>query len=104
MRTWTKTSPPRPPPKRGPSTPSAAAAVEELVRDLLGQLADWHQSIGELVRTLTTATEGRPLPGCSTDAGRTENTGGARPRTMLLKAVARHHHAHLLAAIVELGG
>lgn len=25
-------------------------------------------------------------------------------RTTLLEAVARHHHAHLLAAIVELGG
>ncbi|OKJ64274.1 hypothetical protein [Streptomyces sp. CB02261] len=74
------------------------------MRDLLGQLADWQQSIGELVRAPTTATEGRPLPGCSTDAGRTEDMGGARPRTTLLDAVARHHHAHLLAAIVELGG
>ncbi|WP_158520017.1 hypothetical protein [Streptomyces ambofaciens] len=53
---------------------------------LVGQLADWQQSIGELGRALTTATEGRPLPGWSTEV------------------VARHHHAHLLAATVELGG
>ncbi|MFD3534190.1 hypothetical protein [Streptomyces sp. NPDC058664] len=52
-----------------------AAAVDELVRGLLGQLADWQQSIGELGRALTTATEGRPLPGWSTDAGRTEDIG-----------------------------
>ncbi|MFJ5811486.1 hypothetical protein [Streptomyces sp. NPDC093093] len=52
-----------------------AAAVDELVRGLLGQLTDWQQSIGELGRALTTATEGRPLPGWSTDAGR---TGGHR--------------------------
>ncbi|GAA1544668.1 hypothetical protein GCM10009730_62250 [Streptomyces albidochromogenes] len=61
------------------------------MRGLLGQLADWQQTIGELGRALTAATEGRPLPDWSTDADRTE-------------AVARHHHAHLLAAIVELGG
>ncbi|MEU9061346.1 hypothetical protein AB0D13_21430 [Streptomyces sp. NPDC048430] len=81
-----------------------AAAVDGLVRGLLGQLADWQQLIGELGRALTTATEGRPLPGWSTDAGRTEDIGWRRPRTTLLEAVARHHHAHLLAAIVELDG
>ncbi|MFI6119028.1 hypothetical protein ACIBCU_04075 [Streptomyces sp. NPDC051064] len=82
----------------------AAAVVDGLVRGLLGQLADWQQLIGELGRALTTATEGRPLPGWSTDAGRTEDIGWRRPRTTLLEAVARHHHAHLLAAIVELDG
>ncbi|WP_329448357.1 hypothetical protein OG906_35275 (plasmid) [Streptomyces sp. NBC_01426] len=81
-----------------------AAAVDELVRGLLGQLTDWQQSIGELGRALTTATEGRPLPGWSTDAGRTEDIGWRQARTTLPEAVARHHHAHLLAAIVELGG
>ncbi|MEI7033375.1 hypothetical protein [Streptomyces pratensis] len=40
-----------------------AAAVDELVRGLLGQSADWQQSIGELGCALTKATEGRPLPG-----------------------------------------
>jgi hypothetical protein len=40
-----------------------AEAVDELVRGLLGQLADWQQSISELGRVLTTATERRPLPG-----------------------------------------
>lgn len=39
--------------------------LSTLVRGLLGQLAEWHQSIGELGRALTTATEGRPLPGWS---------------------------------------
>ncbi|MFF8279706.1 hypothetical protein ACF05T_26955 [Streptomyces lateritius] len=82
----------------------AEAAVDELVRGLLEQLADWQQSIGELGRALTTATEGRPLPSWSTDAGSTEDIGWRQARTTLLKAVARHHHAHLLAAIVELGG
>lgn len=81
-----------------------AAAVDELVRGPLGQLADWQQSIGELGRALTTATEGRPLPGWSTDAGRTEDIRWRQDRPTLLEAVARHHHAHLLAAIVELGG
>ncbi|MEU1435098.1 hypothetical protein ABZ438_13480 [Streptomyces sp. NPDC005786] len=57
-----------------------AAAVDELVRGLLGQLADWQQSIGELGRALTTATEGRPLLGWSTDAGRTEAIGWRRVR------------------------
>ncbi|MET8174958.1 hypothetical protein ABZV21_21500, partial [Streptomyces clavifer] len=57
-----------------------AAAVDELVRGLLGQLADWQQSIGELGRALTTATEGRPPPGWSIDAGRAPRTsGGAGP-------------------------
>lgn len=79
-------------------------ALDELVRGLLGKLADWRQSIGELGRALTTATEGRPLPGWSTDAGRTEDIGWRQVRTTLLEAVAGHHHAHLLAAIVELGG
>ncbi|MFD8962088.1 hypothetical protein ACFV0W_35385 [Streptomyces anulatus] len=74
------------------------------MRGLLGQLADWRQSIGELGRALTAATEVRPLPGWSTDAGRTESIGWRQDRTTLLVAVARHHHAHLLAAIVELGG
>lgn len=67
-------------------------------------MADWQQSIGELGRALTTATEGRPLPGWSTDAGRTKDIGWHQARTTLLEAVARHHHAHLLAAIVEPGG
>lgn len=53
----------------------AGAAVGELVRGLLGQSADWQQSIGEPGRALTTATEGRPLSGWSTDAGRTEDVG-----------------------------
>lgn len=82
----------------------SAAAVDELVRGLLGQLADWQQPIGELGRALTTANEGRPLPGWSTDAGRTEDIGWRLARTTLLEAVARHHQAHLLAVIVELGG
>ncbi|WP_228925417.1 hypothetical protein [Streptomyces sp. DH7] len=80
------------------------AAVDELVCGLLGQSADWQQSIGELGRALTTATEGRPLPGWSTDAGRTENIGWRQARATLLVAVARHHHARLLVAITELGG
>uniref|UniRef100_A0AAU2JZF8 Uncharacterized protein n=1 Tax=Streptomyces sp. NBC_00049 TaxID=2903617 RepID=A0AAU2JZF8_9ACTN len=79
-----------------------AAAVDELVRGLLGQLADWQQSIGELGRALTTATKGRPLPGWSTDAGRTEDIGWRQGRTTLLEAVARHHHAHLLGGELEL--
>ncbi len=62
------------------------------------QLAEWRQSIGELGRALTTATEGRPLPGWPTDAGRTENIGWRQARTTLLEAGARHHLAHLLAA------
>lgn len=81
-----------------------AAAVDELLRGLLGQLAGWQQSIGELGRALTTATEGRPLPGWATDAGHTEDVGWRQARTALLEAIARHHHAHLLAAIVEFGG
>lgn len=81
-----------------------ATAVDELVRGLLGQLADWQQSIGEPGLALTTAAEGRPLPGWSTDAGRTEDIGWRQARTTLLDAVACHRHAHLLAAIVELGG
>lgn len=80
------------------------AAVDELVRGRLGQLADWQQSIGELGRALTTASEGRPLPGWATDAGRNEDVGWRQARTALLEAVARHYHAHLLAAIVGLGG
>ncbi|MFD9484693.1 hypothetical protein ACFWBX_11940 [Streptomyces sp. NPDC059991] len=52
--------------------------VVDMARLSIGQrqLADWQQSIGELGRALTTATEGRPLPGWSTDAGRTEDIGG----------------------------
>ncbi|UUS35072.1 MULTISPECIES: hypothetical protein [Streptomyces] len=84
--------------------PGPAAAVDELGRGLLGQLADWQQTIGELGRALTTATERRPLPGWSTDAGRTEDIGWRQARTTLLEAVAHHHHAHLLPAIVEPGG
>ncbi|MER6121037.1 hypothetical protein [Streptomyces sp. NPDC001743] len=67
-------------------------------------MADWQQSIGELGRTLTTAAEGRPPPGWSTDASRTEDIGWCQAHTTLLTTVARHHHAHLLAALVELGG
>ncbi|MFJ5074007.1 hypothetical protein ACIP8Z_05280 [Streptomyces sp. NPDC088553] len=52
-----------------------AAAVDELVRGPLGQLAHGQQSIGEPVRALTTAAKGRPPPGWTTDAGRTENIG-----------------------------
>ncbi|MFC8765857.1 hypothetical protein ACFUAG_34790 [Streptomyces sp. NPDC057193] len=74
-RTWTKTSSPEAAAEARAFDVDPAAAVDELVRDLLGQLADWQQSIGELVRALTTATEGRPLPGWSTDAGRTEDIG-----------------------------
>ncbi|MFE9138856.1 hypothetical protein [Streptomyces sp. NPDC007355] len=81
-----------------------AAAVDKLGRGLLAQLAAWQQSTGELGRALTTATEGRPLPGWSTHAGRTEDIGWRQTRTTLLEAVAHHHHAHPLAAIVELGG
>ncbi|MGI5484731.1 hypothetical protein [Streptomyces lavendofoliae] len=80
------------------------AAAVELVRGLLGRLADWQQSIGELGCALTTAAERRPLPGWSTDAGRAEDIGWRQARATLLEAAARHHHAHLLAAIVELGG
>ncbi|MGW6855535.1 hypothetical protein [Streptomyces xanthophaeus] len=62
-------------------------------------------ALDELGRALTTATEGRPLPGWSTDAGRTEDIGWRKARTTLRGAVARHHHAHLLAVVVvELGG
>ncbi|MFD5087720.1 hypothetical protein ACFWOG_34485 [Kitasatospora sp. NPDC058406] len=56
---------------------------------LLGQSAGWQQSIGEPGRTLTTATEGRPLPGWATDAGRTEDVGWLQGRPALLKAAAR---------------
>ncbi|MFI5740894.1 hypothetical protein ACIOJG_35250 [Streptomyces anulatus] len=55
-------------------------------------------------RALTTATEGRPLPGWSTDDGGTEDIGWRQARTTLREAVARHHHAHLLAAIAEVDG
>ncbi|MFE1824611.1 hypothetical protein ACFW9S_37175 [Streptomyces anulatus] len=55
-------------------------------------------------RTLTTATEGRPRPGWPTDDGGIEDIGWHQARAMLLEAVARHHHAHLLAAIAEPGG
>ncbi|MFI8178751.1 hypothetical protein ACIF6H_36500 [Streptomyces microflavus] len=94
-----KTSSPRPPPKRGPAP---ARPRDELVRGLLGQLADWQQSISESGRMLTTAIEGRPQPGWSTDGGRTEDIGWRQPCTTLIQALARHHHAHLLAATVEL--
>ncbi|MER5642157.1 hypothetical protein ABT095_35110 [Kitasatospora sp. NPDC002227] len=74
-----------------------AAAVDELVRGLLGQLADWQQAIGELGRALTTAVHGRPLPDWAADAGRTEDVRWRRARQALLEAVARHHHGHLPA-------
>lgn len=75
-----------------------------MVHGLVVQSADRRQSIGELGRALTTATEARPLPGWPSDAGRTESIGWCQARTTLLEAVVRHHLAHLLAAIVELGG
>ncbi|MFE9137609.1 hypothetical protein [Streptomyces sp. NPDC007355] len=61
-------------------------------------MADWQQSIVELVRALTSATGGRPLPGWSTHAARTENIGWHQARNTVLEAVA-HHHAHLLAVL-----
>ncbi|MFE9696428.1 hypothetical protein [Streptomyces sp. NPDC006270] len=67
-----------------------AAAVDELVCGLRGQ------SIGELGWVLTTATEGRPLSGWSTDAVRASRIGRREARTTPFEAVARHHHAHLL--------
>ncbi|MFD5891817.1 hypothetical protein ACFWHQ_38530 [Streptomyces sp. NPDC060334] len=87
-------------------------ALEDLDEDVLAGAAAEARAfgagpaaaVGELGRALTTATEGRPLPGWSTDAGRTEDIGWRQARPTLLEAVARHHHAHLLAAIVELGG
>ncbi|MFH8377745.1 hypothetical protein ACH4A7_29985 [Streptomyces cyaneofuscatus] len=62
---------------------------------MLGQLADWQQSIGESGRRLTTATDGRSLPRWPTYAD----------HTTLIEAVARHHHhANLLATTVGGGG
>lgn len=80
LMTWTKTSSPRLPPKRGPSGAGPAAAVDELVRGLLGQLADWQQSIGELGRALTTAAEADRYPaGPPPPAAPPRTSGGARP-------------------------
>ncbi|MFD8597549.1 hypothetical protein ACFV1L_21360 [Kitasatospora sp. NPDC059646] len=74
-----------------------AAAVDELVRSLFGQLADWQQAIGELGRGLTAAIHGRPLPDWTADAGRTEDVRWHHARQALLEAVARHHHGALPA-------
>ncbi|MFD5922537.1 hypothetical protein ACFVYP_38325 [Kitasatospora sp. NPDC058201] len=69
-----------------------ARAVDEPVRGLLGQLADWQAAIGELGRALTAAAQDRPLPDWAADAGRTQDVRWRRARTALLEAVARHHH------------
>ncbi|MFH8387295.1 hypothetical protein ACH4E7_41380 [Kitasatospora sp. NPDC018058] len=67
------------------------------MRGLLGQLADWKQSIGELGRQLTAAAQDQLLPGWAADAGRTEDVRWRRARQALLEAVARHHHDTLPA-------
>ncbi|ARF83197.1 hypothetical protein ACIG0C_30025 [Kitasatospora aureofaciens] len=74
-----------------------AAAVDELVRALLGQLDHWQQAIGEVGRALTAAAQERPLPEWAADAGRTEDVRWRRARQALLEAIARHHHGTLPA-------
>ncbi|MDH6107856.1 hypothetical protein P3T36_006315 [Kitasatospora sp. MAP12-15] len=69
-----------------------AAAVDQLVADLIRQLADWDQALADLAHALTAATEGRPLPDWAADAGRTEDVRLRQARQALLEAVARHHH------------
>ncbi len=71
------------------------AAVDELVRDLLGRLDHWHQAIDTLARALTAAAQDRPLPEWAADAGRIEDVRWRQARAALLEAVARHHHGHL---------
>ncbi|MGA5194026.1 NAD(P)H-dependent oxidoreductase [Streptomyces exfoliatus] len=90
-RTWTKTSSPRP-----PSTSWCAACS-----------GSW--PTGSSRSTCWAARSPRQLKADRYPAGpptpaAPRTSGGARHRTTLLEAVARHHHAHLLAAIVELGG
>ncbi|MGW7448157.1 hypothetical protein [Kitasatospora sp. NPDC054795] len=72
-----------------------ARAVDELVRGLFGQLADWQAAIGELGRALTAAAQDRPLPDWAADTGRTEDVRWRQARQALLEAVARHHHGPL---------
>ncbi|MFJ6384606.1 hypothetical protein ACIQI7_31945 [Kitasatospora sp. NPDC092039] len=78
-----------------------ARAVDELVRGLYGQLADWQAAIGDLGRALTAAAQDRPLPEWAANAGRTEDVRWRRARLALLEAVARHHHGHLPAAVPD---
>ncbi|MGW2402869.1 hypothetical protein ACWCYY_40665 [Kitasatospora sp. NPDC001664] len=78
-----------------------AAAVDQLVRSLLRELAAWQEAIGVLGRDLTAAAQERPLPGWAADAGRTEDVRWRQARTALLEAIARHHHGTLPAAEPE---
>ncbi|MFD7987724.1 hypothetical protein ACFV4M_30725 [Kitasatospora indigofera] len=68
------------------------AAVDELLRSLLHELAGWQQAIRVLGRDLTEAAQERSQPGWTADASRTEDVRWRQARTALLEAVARHHH------------
>ncbi|MEU1425327.1 hypothetical protein [Kitasatospora sp. NPDC005751] len=69
-----------------------AAAVDQLVADLVRQLADWDRALDRLGETLTAAAQGRPLPDWAATAARTEELRRRRARQTLLEATALHHH------------
>ncbi len=69
-----------------------AAAVDQLVADLVGQLADWDRALDRLGERLTAAAQGRPLPDWAATDARTEEARRRRARQTLLEAIALHHH------------
>ncbi|MFJ7250169.1 hypothetical protein ACIQWA_36795 [Kitasatospora sp. NPDC098652] len=75
-----------------------AAAVDQLVRDLVGWLDQWQRAIGELGRALTAAAQERPLPEWAIGVGRAEDVRWRQARQALLEAVTRHHHGRLPTA------